>query len=136
MKKIILIFFCIPVINFAAKINLIKTDRFEKVLFKSDSIKFLLLDNRIIEKTENVKLEVGKVYKHPNNPLFVEEKEWEMRFDNLYGNVIFDKDEEIYKLWYSPFIVDSKIVIRKIETITSEYAPPPKREMGICYASS
>ena len=74
MKKIILIFFCIPVTIFAAKINLIKTDRFEKVLFKSDSIKFLLLDNRIIEKTEYVKLEVGKVYKHPNNPLFVEEK--------------------------------------------------------------
>ena len=136
MKKIILIFFFVPVINFAAKINLIKTDRFEKVLVKSDSIKFLLLDNRIIEKTVNVKLEVGKVVKHPNNPLFVEEKEWEMRFDNLYGNVIFDKDEEIYKLWYSPFIVDSKIVTRKIETITSEYLPPPIREMGICYASS
>ena len=59
-----------------------------------------------------------------------------MRFDNLYGNVIFDKDEEIYKLWYSPFIVDSKNLIKEIDTITSNYAPPPIREMGICYATS
>jgi hypothetical protein len=38
--------------------------------------KYLLLDNRIIQKTENVKLEVGKVVKHPNNPLFGEEKDF------------------------------------------------------------
>lgn len=30
-----------------------------------------------------------------------------MRFDNLYGNVIFDEEEKLYKCWYSPFIVDS-----------------------------
>ena len=103
---------------------------------KSDTTKYLFLDDRIIKQTFNVKLEVGKVEKHPNNPLFTEDKEWEMRFDNLYGNVIFDKDEKIYKLWYSPFIVDSKNVIKEIDTITSNYAPPPIREMGICYATS
>ena len=81
---------------------------------KSDTTKYLFLDDRIIKQTFNVKLEVGKVEKHPNNPLFTEDKEWEMRFDNLYGNVIFDKDEKIYKLWYSPFIVDSKNLIKEL----------------------
>ena len=52
--------------------------------------RFLLLDSRIIASTENAKLEVGKVEKHTANPLFEEDKLWEMRFDNLYGNVIYD----------------------------------------------
>ena len=74
---------------------------------KSNPKKYLLLNSDIIEKTDNAKLEVGKVTKHKANPLFGEDNEWEMRFDNLYGNVVFDKEEEIYKCWYCPFIVDS-----------------------------
>jgi hypothetical protein len=101
-----------------------------------DTSKFLLLDKRIIERTENVKLEVGKVEKHEANPLFGEEKEWEMRFDNLYGNVIFDKEDNIYKCWYSPFIVDSVSHGMTLEQRSREYNDPPNREMGICYATS
>jgi hypothetical protein len=105
-------------------------------LCSSDSSRFLLLDKRIIEKTENVKLEVGKAEKHPANPLFGEEKDWEMRFDNLYGNVIFDEEERIYKCWYSPFIVDSSAHGMALEQRMRDYSEPPKREMGICYATS
>jgi hypothetical protein len=101
-----------------------------------DITKFLLLDKRIIEKTENVKLEVGKVEKHDANPLFGEDKEWEMRFDNLYGNVIFDKEENIFKCWYSPFIVDSVSHGMTLEQRSREYNEPHNREMGICYATS
>jgi len=95
-----------------------------------------LLDKRIIEKTENVKLEVGKVEKHPANPLFGEEKKWEIRYDNLYGNVIFDKEENIYKCWYSPFIVDYSAHGMTLEQRDKPYKEHPKREMGICYATS
>ena len=105
-------------------------------IYNRDTSKYLLLDNRIIEKTENVRLEVGKVEKHEANPLFGEEKEWEMRFDNLYGNVIFDKEENIYKCWYSPFIVDSVSHGMTLEQRDREYIDPPDREMGICYATS
>ncbi len=101
-----------------------------------DSTRFLLLDGRIIEKTENVKLEVGKVEKHPANPLFGEENEWEMRYDNLYGNMIFDKEEELYKCWYSPFIVDSSAKGMTLEQRDKPYEEHPEREMGICYATS
>jgi hypothetical protein len=102
----------------------------------SDAIKYLLLDQRIIKKTENVKLEVGKAEKYDANPLFGEDKEWEMRFDNLYGNVIFDKEENIYKCWYSPFIVDSVSHGMTLEQRNREYNEPHNREMGICYATS
>lgn len=101
-----------------------------------DSTRFLLLDKRIIEFTENVKLEVGKVEKHDANPLFGEEKVWEVRFDNLYGNIIFDQEEQIYKCWYSPFIVDYAAHGMTLEERTEPYREHPEREMGICYATS
>ncbi len=107
-----------------------------KGVCSSDSAKYLLLDSRIIEKTENVKLEVGKVEKHHANPLFGEEKKWEMRFDNLYGNVIFDNEENIYKCWYCPFIVESVAHGMTLEERAKRYREHPEREMGICYATS
>ena len=62
-----------------------------------------MLDDRNIQKTSNAKLVLGEVKKHPQNPLFGEDKPWEKRFDNLYGNVIYDKENKLYKCWYSPF---------------------------------
>ncbi|MDP6043994.1 MAG: hypothetical protein QGG25_00180 [Phycisphaerae bacterium] len=99
--------------------------------------RFLLLDSRIVEKTVNARLVVGTVEKHKANPLFVEDKAWEMRFDNLYGNVIFDEKENIYKCWYSPFIIDApwsrKLTVA--ERKKTRYRAR-RREMGICYATS
>jgi hypothetical protein len=97
---------------------------------------FLLLDERIIEKTDNAKLVVGRVTKYPANPLMKEDKPWEKRFDNLYGNVLYDKTDKIYKLWYSPFIVDSSATKMTFIQRQRNYRPPQKREMAICYATS
>lgn len=98
---------------------------------------YLLLDGTIVENTENAKLAVGTVEKHSANPLFVEDNPWEVRFDNLYGNVIYDEEEKIYKCWYSPFIVDISALGMSLEERDSkEYDPPWTREMGICYATS
>ncbi len=100
-------------------------------------IHFLMLDSRIVEKVENAKLTVGAVQKHKANPLFGEDKPWEKRFDNLYGNVIYDDEEKIYKCWYSPFIVDYSAMGMSLEERNSkQYEEPDNREMGICYAIS
>ena len=99
--------------------------------------RFLLLDSRNVEAVSNLKLTVGKVEKHPANPLFVEDKPWEQRFDNLYGNVIFDADEEVYKCWYSPFIVaNSARGMSLRERLERPYTGHKQQEMGICYAVS
>lgn len=99
--------------------------------------RYLVLDNRIIEHTQNAVLTVGTITKHPSNPLFIEDQPWEKRFDNLYGNVIYDRDQQIYKCWYSPFIVDhSSRGMPKAQRDGARYRPPPKREMAICYATS
>lgn len=101
-----------------------------------DSDRYLFLDNRIIESTTNAKLEVGKVEKHEANPLFGEDQPWEKRFDNFYGNVIYDTNDELYKCWYSPFIIDHSSQGMSIEQRSVEYKSPPGRQMGICYAIS
>jgi len=99
--------------------------------------RFLVLDSRIIDKTQNAKLTLGKVKKHPANPLFGEDKPWEARFDNLYPNVLYDYQDKLYKCWYSPFIVDrSAKGMTWEERQTIPYKPPGNREMGVCYAIS
>jgi len=69
-------------------------------------VRHLLLDTRIVEDARNAELTLGTVEKHAANPLFGEDKPWEKRFDNVYANVLYDDEEEIYKCWYSPFVVD------------------------------
>ena len=101
-----------------------------------DEQRYLLLDDRIIENTEKTKLILGTVKKHSSNPLFGEDKPWEVRFDNLYANIIYDDEEAIYKCWYSPFIVDNSALGMTIEERQEKYWAPKNREMALCYATS
>ena len=97
----------------------------------------LLLDGRVVEDTQNTDLTLGAVRKHSGNPLFGEDKPWEMRFDNLYANVIYDDEEQLYKCWYSPFIVDNSskgMSAQQREAV--KYWAPRNREMAICHATS
>jgi hypothetical protein len=101
--------------------------------------KYLLLDPRIIDRTENVRLVPGQVTKHPRNPLFAEDKPWEPRFDNLYVNVLYDEEEQLYKCWYSPFIIEKRTTgVPRDKRAGLNYlkVTPNHREMGICYATS
>ncbi len=98
--------------------------------------RFLVLDSRVIEAASGAKLTLGKVEKDPHNPLFGEDKPWEKRFDNLYGNVIYDQEDRLYKCWYSPFIVDHSAKGMSLEERGKRYRPPRGREMAVCYATS
>ena len=103
--------------------------------------KFLLLDSRIIESTKNAKLTLGEVRKEKSNPLFVEDRPWEPRYDNMYPNVIYDEEENLYKCWYCPFIVDQRTTethpdIRKPSLTPYMDARPAGREEALLYATS
>lgn len=99
--------------------------------------RYLFLDSRVIASTENTKLVLGKAQKYRGNPLFGEDKPWEKRFDNLYANVIYDEEEQLYKCWYSPFIVDNSSKGMPLEQRKQvKYTAPHNREMAICYATS
>ena len=99
--------------------------------------RFLLLDSRIVSTTTNMDLTVGSVEKHSANPLFVEDQPWEQRFDNFYGNIVFDVEEEVYKCWYSPFIVANSSRDKPLkDRLDQAYTGHKNQEMGICYAVS
>jgi hypothetical protein len=103
--------------------------------------RYLLLDSRIIEDTENVMLTVGTVQKDENNPLFKEDKPWEPRFDNPYCSVIFDEEEKIFKCWYSIFIKSGGEGDFPGEGLASDKRAWVKwtegeRDFGVCYATS
>ncbi|HUS71858.1 MAG TPA: hypothetical protein VMY06_02245, partial [Sedimentisphaerales bacterium] len=70
-----------------------------------------------------------------------EDKPWEPRYDNLYANVVYDREEDLYKCWYSPFIIDERTSEtppekRNPESQNYMKARPNHREMGVCYAVS
>lgn len=100
----------------------------------------LLLDSRVVEKVENARLVPGTVRKDPANPLFVEDRPWEPRFDNLYANVLYDEQERVYKCWYSPFLIDEAVTRTPPERRkTLSYMDAlhgNERYMGVCYAVS
>lgn len=101
--------------------------------------KHLLLDSRIIERQEGTRLVLGQVRKEPRNPLFGEDRPWEVRMDNLYGNVLYDAEERIYKLWYSPFIVNSReemVPLEKRDSTVYASVPEGKKNLALCYATS
>jgi len=108
--------------------------------------RYLLLDSRLVSRTQNATLRVGTVAKHPANPLFVEDQPWEPRFDNLYANVLHDPNEKLYKCWYSPFIIDTACAAtphEKRQEVSYRQVQAKlraegkwRRVMGICYATS
>jgi len=105
----------------------------------SPAKKYLLIDSQIIDDVQNIHLVLGKVKKDPHNPLFLEDKPWEPRFDNLYANVLFEEDTGTYRCWYSPFIIDEKTTFtprEKRASISYRNATPTNREMAVCYATS
>ena len=58
-----------------------------------ECVRYLLLDARVVDSTENAELTLGTVHKDPRNPLFGEDKPWEPRFDNVYANVVYDEED-------------------------------------------
>ena len=90
-----------------------------------------------MEDARNAELTLGVAKKYIGNPLFGEDRPWEKRFDNLYANVVYDDEDQMYKCWYSPFVVDrSSKGMSSQQREEVKYRAPRSREMAICYATS
>lgn len=84
----------------------------------------------------DARLVLGTVRKEPRNPLLVKDRPWEVRFDNLYPNALYDKHARLYKCRYSPFIVCEITTRTPLERRRSLRYEPKHREMAVCYAMS
>merc|ERR1712086_40932 len=70
--------------------------------------KCMLLDERNVHTPEtDATLVLGTVTKHAE-PLITEERDYEMRFDNMQPNVWFDPQMSKWRAWYSSFTSCSK----------------------------
>jgi len=72
--------------------------------------KHLLLDSRVVAEVANARLTLGTPQKHPANPLFQADKPWENSMNNLYPNVIWDEEAQIFKLWYKCVLADKEVI--------------------------
>jgi len=74
--------------------------------------KHLALDSRLWDQKDHVRLTLGKVEKDPRNPLFTADKPWENALNNLYPNIVYDREEGCFKLWYKCVLADKEAVAK------------------------
>ena len=95
-----------------------------------------LINSRLIPEKRNVRLTVGKVNNHEANPLMVQAKPWEPRYDNLYANILYDEAANEYRCWYNPFIVHPPMTTAPPEKGRGTTISVDGTEFVICYATS
>jgi hypothetical protein len=60
----------------------------------------LFLDNDLVEQTENIIRQINRVEKYPGGPIVQPDKPWEGNIVLLFGTVMLDHEDELYKMWY------------------------------------
>ena len=60
----------------------------------------LFIDRTLVNDTHNVSFTLHPGEKHPQNPLLRADKPWEGWRVIIYGSVLYDEEEKIFKMWY------------------------------------
>ncbi len=60
----------------------------------------LFFDDLEIESIQNLKRVVNQPAKHPDNPVLRREHPWEEFRVQVYGTMLFDPEEQLFKAWY------------------------------------
>jgi hypothetical protein len=60
----------------------------------------LFVDDYVIDELSDVQLTLHQPTKHPQNPVLRHDKPWEAKSVALYGTVLYDREEQIFKMWY------------------------------------
>ncbi|HEY1784232.1 MAG TPA: hypothetical protein VGG30_01740 [Pirellulales bacterium] len=69
-------------------------------VYQAGSLAQLFVDQMIVRQADNVAFTLHPARKHPANPLLVADQPWEGWRLEIYGNVIFDRDEQIFKTYF------------------------------------
>ena len=101
---------------------------------------FLSADRRFLnpQAMENVELKAAVPAKDTeNNPLFTQDMPWEIRIDNGYPNVIYDRREQIFHCYYTLFTEDKDTEGTTLQERTQRnYRPRMDRVTSLAYARS
>lgn len=82
----------------------------EPRLVAPDPGKLLMLDTRVVERSENARLLDCLPEKEPRNPLMRSDQPWENATNNYYPNVLWDPADQTWKLWYKDVLADKEVI--------------------------
>ena len=60
----------------------------------------LFIDRVLVRETRGVSFTLHPGEKHPQNPLIRADQPWEGWRLEIYGSVLFDEEEQVFKMWY------------------------------------
>ena len=60
----------------------------------------LFLDDHLVARSDGIRREIQTPIKYPDNPLIVQEHPWERQSVQCYGNVLYDTDTSLFRMWY------------------------------------
>ncbi len=63
----------------------------------------LFIDQQLVLSTARVWFTPHQARKHPANPLVKADRPWEGWMIEIYGTVLFDEEEQIFKMWYMAY---------------------------------
>jgi len=63
----------------------------------------LFLDDELVTSADNIRRVLHQPTKHAANPLLTPEHPWEGQMVLLYGTVLHDPAEDLFKMWYQAF---------------------------------
>jgi hypothetical protein len=61
----------------------------------------LFVDDHLIDSASGVRRVIHPAVKHPDNPVLLPVRPWEGQYTLLYGTVLRDDEEGLWKMWYS-----------------------------------
>jgi hypothetical protein len=60
----------------------------------------LFIDQTLVAESNRISYTLHAAQKHPANPLIKADRPWEGWRLEIYGNVLYDEEEKIFKMWY------------------------------------
>ena len=93
------------------------------------SKKQLLVDDFIIEeKNRWVRRVINQPQRHSSKPIMVGEKPWENWVIVLFGTVLYDEEEKIYKMWYTSGLAKYPVRPFQIAMLPQKMESPGKNQ--------
>ncbi len=69
-------------------------------VYQAGSAAQLFVDQMVVRSADNVAFTLHPARKHPANPLMTADQPWEGWMVQISGNVIYDHQEQLFKMWY------------------------------------
>lgn len=72
----------------------------QQTVFDAGSRSQLFVDQLLVREARGIAFSLHPAQKHPQNPLLKADQPWEGWQVQLYGSVLYDADERLFKMWY------------------------------------